>query len=186
MNKDKTLFHSNLSINGQQKIGTERSNLWKKVTLGSTSGIFLGAVGIRTVDHIETSDLEEENFENADVDNTEMESYVPIYGNAPVAYVSNSMSFDQAFAAARAEVGPGGVFAWHGGIYGTYYETEWDSMSDEQKFEFAQSVRPVVSLEHVQINQTDVDFPEMLVDAREVDLQGSQHHVPNTISNNDN
>jgi hypothetical protein len=38
--------------------------------------------------------------------------------------VSDSMSFDQAFAAARQELGPGGVFVWQGEAYHTFYAEE--------------------------------------------------------------
>ena len=63
-----------------------------------------------------------------------------VYEHAPVASgVNDGMSFDEAFATARAETGPGGVFHWHGGIYGTYYKTEWDNMSSYAKSEFADS-----------------------------------------------
>jgi hypothetical protein len=54
----------------------------------------------------------------------------------PVAHVNDNMSFEDAFASAREDVGPGGVFYWHGGIYGTYYKEEWDAMSAEEKSEF--------------------------------------------------
>lgn len=50
--------------------------------------------------------------------------------------VNDDMSFGEAFAAARAEVGAGGVFEWHGGLYGTYTANEWNSMSAAQKAEF--------------------------------------------------
>lgn len=50
--------------------------------------------------------------------------------------VNDSMSFSQAFAAARAEVGPGGSFTWHGQVYGTYYQNEWDAMTPQQQQEF--------------------------------------------------
>ncbi len=53
-----------------------------------------------------------------------------------VAHVDNSLSFSQAFAQARAQVGPGGVFAWHGRVYGTYYENEWNSMTAEERAEW--------------------------------------------------
>lgn len=54
----------------------------------------------------------------------------------PQANVSDSMSFSEAFAAARAEVGPGGCFTWHGQVYGTYYENEWNAMSSSQQHDF--------------------------------------------------
>lgn len=46
--------------------------------------------------------------------------------------VNDSMSFNQAFAAARHEVGAGGLFVWHGHTYGTYYANEWDAMTPEE------------------------------------------------------
>ena len=50
------------------------------------------------------------------------------------------MSFGEAFAAAREEVGPGGVFEWHGNLYNTYSAAEWEAMSDEERQEFANSI----------------------------------------------
>lgn len=38
--------------------------------------------------------------------------------------VTNDMSFTEAFAAAREELGPGGVFAWQGQYYNTFYAEE--------------------------------------------------------------
>lgn len=50
-----------------------------------------------------------------------------------VAQVDDSQSFSQAFADARAQVGPGGVFEWHGKVYGTYYKEEWEQMSGDER-----------------------------------------------------
>ena len=49
---------------------------------------------------------------------------------------TDGMSFSEAFAAARAEVGAGGIFEWNGNYYGTYYEDEWKEFSDDFKQEF--------------------------------------------------
>ena len=57
-----------------------------------------------------------------------------------VAHVDDDASFSQAFADARAQVGPGGVFEWHGRVYGTYYKNEWDNMTAEQKHEYQASI----------------------------------------------
>lgn len=64
---------------------------------------------------------------------------VEIYDHAPVAHVGQHLSFSDAFAAARAQVGPGGVFHWHGHDYGTYYETEWDAMTESQQAQYEAS-----------------------------------------------
>jgi hypothetical protein len=54
--------------------------------------------------------------------------------------VNDEMSFNDAFAAARAELGAGAVFEWRGNVYGTYFADEWESMSVEEKLEFADRV----------------------------------------------
>lgn len=50
--------------------------------------------------------------------------------------VSDDMSFGEAFSTARAEVGSGGAFEWHGRIYSTFYTEEWNEMSDAERSEF--------------------------------------------------
>ncbi len=50
--------------------------------------------------------------------------------------VNDDMSFNEAFAAARAEVGPGGCFVWHGNVYGTYTSAEWNAMTPAEQAEF--------------------------------------------------
>lgn len=54
--------------------------------------------------------------------------------------VTEDMNFSEAFASAREEVGPGGIFYWHGKPYGTYYENEWNSMDEEDKAEYWDAV----------------------------------------------
>lgn len=51
--------------------------------------------------------------------------------------VDDSMSFATAFATARNEVGPGGVFEWRGQLYGTYNADEWNGMSASERAEWA-------------------------------------------------
>lgn len=49
----------------------------------------------------------------------------------------DSMSFSQAFSTARCEVGAHGIFAWRGGLYGTYYSDEWAELPKEYRTEFS-------------------------------------------------
>ena len=51
--------------------------------------------------------------------------------------VNDYMSLNQAFETARQEVGPGGMFHWHGDIYGTYYTHEWQGFSEEYRQAFS-------------------------------------------------
>ncbi len=54
--------------------------------------------------------------------------------------VTDGMSFEQAFGAARNEVGMGGVFSWHGHWYNTFEKEEWTSLSLEQRQEYSEHI----------------------------------------------
>lgn len=84
-----------------------------------------------------------------------------------VAQVDDSASFAQAFADARAQVGPGGVFEWRGKVYGTYYKEEWDNMSSTERAEY----------------QSRIDYD----DVRQHDnhTQASMHHTSQPVVTND-
>ena len=62
--------------------------------------------------------------------------------------VSDDMSFGEAFAHARAEVGPGGIFEWRGNTYGTYYVDEWNSMTPADKDEYWAAVYQAVGIDN--------------------------------------
>lgn len=57
-----------------------------------------------------------------------------------VAQVDDDASFAEAFADARRQVGPGGVFEWQGKVYNTYYEEEWGAMSSAERSEFQHKI----------------------------------------------
>ena len=50
--------------------------------------------------------------------------------------MDDSLSFGEAFAQARAELGPGAAFEWRGGVFGTYHQSEWNSMTPSEQSEF--------------------------------------------------
>ena len=107
--------------------------IWKKVAVGAGSGIFLGSAATllsasAPLGHAEGENAEEEGSET----HPEWTD-----GEVPVASsVSDDMSFSEAFTAARTEVGSGGVFEWHGNIYSTFTEDEWNGMTAEQIDEY--------------------------------------------------
>jgi hypothetical protein len=55
--------------------------------------------------------------------------------------ITESMSFKEAFDSARAEVGGGGCFNWHGHIYNTYTESEWTALNPEQQQSYSASLK---------------------------------------------
>ena len=135
----------------------KKGNAWKYVTLSGTSGILMGAgllyagqITARQIDQTET--LEEDSTTNYIADN-----------GLHVAEVDQSLPFGEAFEAARAEVCPGGVFLWHGGLYNTYTDDEWNSMSIDEKNDFAQLISPEVSLEDIP-TPTD-DQPDIVIES---------------------
>ena len=75
-----------------------------------------------------------------------------------IAIVDDDMSFADAFNAARSEVGPGGVFNWHGNVYNTYTVDEWNNMSDEQKQQFASLVEPEISTDETDAIDHQIDY----------------------------
>lgn len=91
--------------------------------------IFLDSDGDGIADAVLTDD-------NADGIYTIAEEIPAESGDSPQAFnpntapmashgtVSDEMSFSEAFASAREELGPGGVFAWHGQYYNTFYAEE--------------------------------------------------------------
>ncbi len=85
---------------------------------------------------------------------TEMEAMLVNENGIPVAHVDDGLSFAAAFAAAREQVGAGGVFEWHGNLYGTYYAEEWDAMSNGQRSEFMARVTFPTDTEAPEIDDT--------------------------------
>ncbi len=54
--------------------------------------------------------------------------------------VNSDRPFGEAFAAARDEIGPGGVFVWKGGLFNTFTKEEWQDLSLQQRHEFLADV----------------------------------------------
>lgn len=142
-----TIFEKRPSVNGQLT-PNKKGCAWKQVTLGGVSGILMGGgllfegmVLARKLNYVEKPggvDVPEQGETSRVLDN-----------GLQVAAVDEGLSFGEAFSQARAEVGPGGVFHWHGGIYNTYTAEEWNSMTVEQKHVFAQQVKPEMSVDEI-------------------------------------
>ena len=136
---EETIIQNGSAESPQQAKSQDHS--WKHVTLGGVSGILMGA-GLLYARQVVAATKPGESVGSAtnEAETTEQTTE----SSLPVAQMHNDLSFGEAFAAARAEVGPGGVFIWHGGIYNTYTAEEWNAMTSEQKADFAQQVNPEV------------------------------------------
>ena len=114
------------------------SPLWQSVLVGGVPGILIGAGGTVGIEAIANSAPAEEQGE-AIQEEAAVETVTEIH---EAHSVTDDMSFREAFATARAEVGPGGAFVWHGQVYGTYRgdDPEWQEMSDEARTEHSQEI----------------------------------------------
>ncbi len=150
---EETIIEKRPTANGQEE-NKKEGGTWKHVTLGGISGILMGAGLLyagQTVAATKT-DVPEETTDATTADNATAEAQQAegaTEAALPVAQMHNDMSFGEAFEAARAEVGPGGVFIWHGGIYNTYTADEWNNMTSQQKSDFAHQVNPEVRAHEV-------------------------------------
>lgn len=141
MNKDEnTIFES--ATEQQENMQQKQANAsgWQQVTIGGVSGILMGASAMYVIDAV----ADEQSVEGKDGEVATTGTNQTTGNGLHVAEVDQNFSFAEAFAAARNEVGPGGVFHWHGGIYNTYTEQEWNSMSAGERSEFAQQVQPEI------------------------------------------
>ena len=171
--------NENTAVNENTEAGKKKFNgkTWATVALGGTSGILLGAgllyaqkvYGETEQPPVVDGGGEESPFEtnpkpeDTPIDNqshdthnnmNEVHNHTHAHITAPTpngtSVVGDDMSFEEAFAEARAEVGPGGVFVWHGGVYSTFYAEEWNAMTPDQQQEFASGVKvavPVVKID---------------------------------------
>jgi len=165
---ESTIVTNNDVSNGKNsQTDSPKSLSWRSVIIGGVPGLLLGSAGTVFASSLHENELDvedavKENPTDEVVDLKEeistlkdevselkeqLASHIegghipPIGPTVRVAHgVSDGMSFSEAFASARSEVGPGGVFTWRGNVYGTYYKDEWDSMTDVQKHEYAQAV----------------------------------------------
>jgi len=147
MNNDENTIFGTAEEQLEDKQQKQTSNKgWQQVTIGGVTGILMGAAGMYAANAFAGNEepVGETGEETNGVAHAQQASSHETANGLKVAEVDQSLSFGEAFAAARNEVGPGGVFHWHGGIYNTYTKQEWDSMSAGERAEFAQQVQPEV------------------------------------------
>lgn len=134
---------------------------WKNVMIGGVPGILIGSLGTG----VATSAFAQTN-----------EDPVSELSPLPIAEINDDMSFGEAFAAARAQVGPGGVFEWRGNVYNTYNADEWNAMSPEDRAEFADRLSETPIEIEVEDNVTDNGGSNETVIQAEPATDNNQEH----------
>ena len=146
------------------------ANVWKPITIGGFTGILLGAGALMASNASAANQGHEDIPQDEPVASTDEPVVDPVEQVAPeteldIANTEPGLSFDEAFAAARAQVGPGGIFYWHGAIFSTYTVDEWNELTEAQQEQFAQQVRPEVDANHVDAEQIAAVAPQDDADA---------------------
>ena len=96
--------------------------------------------------------------------------------------INDEMSFGEAFAAARAEVGAGGIFEWHGQVFGTYYGNEWNAMSPEEHDQYWADVHHTVAVMEEEMAEADNEVglegePSMMAEAESSEEEPTEEPV---------
>lgn len=187
-NSDQTIIESAPQKTSAPKETPPKKHNQKKsprISKGAAAGIGAGAAAVgaaaAAIPFFAYGGHSNDNTENPTVDNPDdvqnsagqpsdnAEPHVPVASDLPVATcVNDDMTPDEAFAAARAEVGPGGIYYYHGHAQGTYYESEWNNMSPDDREDYWASVQHTHEQYGPSAFQED-DQPELeLVDADEI------------------
>lgn len=142
------------SNNDNVEVKAAYSSTWKRAAVGASSGLLIGGVATVLMG-MKPNDPNSSNGGNDESGNHKDELSHPewVDDNIEVATsVSDDMSFDEAFAAARAEVGPGGCFEWQGNVYGAYTSDEWNNMTAEERADWSDHF----SWNHIDHSQSSV------------------------------
>jgi hypothetical protein len=78
----------------------------------------------------------------------------------------DSLTFDEAFAAARHQLGAGHHFTWHNGLYNTYYEPELDNLSRADRLAFMATLP----------NAGGMKSPDKMTDSDDAPRMAAAHH----------
>lgn len=118
----------------------KKNPMWRNAAAGLGLGVLLGGTSSFMAARAFAGDGSSEDQTPADDYSAGAAAWSD--GEIPVATgVNDDMSFSDAFAAAREEVGAGGVFEWHDNLYNTYYAEEWNSLSQDERDEFFEHLR---------------------------------------------
>lgn len=161
---------------------TEKSSTGLKVAAAAGTGL---AIGIAATALTSATAADESEITYIDIDDDGDIHERTFIGRAPMSNaVTEDMTFGEAFAAARADVGPGGTFLWHGGVYGTYDAQEWNELSAHEQIDWQNSIQWNEVLRY----QETYDQPEPVYDTDEpieIDPEDPQETEPDSDEDNE-
>ncbi len=84
--------------------------------------------------------------------------------------VTDDMSFEEAYKAARADVGDSGFYNWRGSTYHTLTKEEWDALSPEEQQEFLDKIQEHSDFDNGEYNKVDDNTEDVVDDTTEKDV----------------
>ncbi|MBR1725052.1 MAG: hypothetical protein IJ724_00105 [Muribaculaceae bacterium] len=102
---------------------------WKRVAIGGVSGVMIGSAAAYAATHFMGGN--DEPAANDDATTADQAADHKMAQN-----VTDDMTFEEAFATARDEVGAGGVFTWKDNVYGTFTTDEWEAMTPHEQMDY--------------------------------------------------
>lgn len=137
MNNDETIYDGQnawTQASNQNQVDTKKpkGGIWKALAIGGVSGILLGA-SKEAIKNYYSQHVQEklDDIMNDDPDNS-----------SEASACTDDKTFADAFAAARAELGPGHTFTWHGAVFSTYTADEWAAMNETQHEQHVAQAHP--------------------------------------------
>lgn len=164
-----------------ENTATEKSGTGKKAAATAAAGLAVGvaATALTAADIADESDIV---YIDIDDDGDLIERHGS--KEAPMSdAVDEEMTFGEAFAAARADVGPGGTFLWHGGVYGTFDAQEWNEMTPAEQVDWQNSIQwhEVLDYQNDYVNE----MPEPVGTPIEVDPEDPEEPTETEPDKND-
>jgi len=157
---------------------------WKRVAIGGVSGVMIGSAAAYAATHL----LGNQDAEQP-ADDTKDDAAAQAADSKMATTVSDDMTFEDAFAAARDEVGAGGVFTWHDNVYGTFTTDEWEAMTPQEQMDYFAAVSGQEVSEHIaaqpQVQEVHhyhhavADQPAAQATAQHNEANQGDHFIPN-------
>lgn len=155
---------------------------WKRVAIGGVSGVMIGSAAAYAATHFMGGN--DEPAANDDVTTADQAADHKMAQN-----VTDDMTFEEAFATARDEVGAGGVFTWKGNVYGTFTTDEWEAMTPQEQMDYFAAVSGQEASEHIaaqpQVQEVHhyhhavADQPAAQATAQHNEANQGDHFIPN-------
>lgn len=149
-NSEQTMSYEQTNNYGKQKNNSGNGKAAAAAAGGFVVGAAAGAAtGVMASNHeVEANAEDIENLENKTPETPEPEDVI-LANDEGIRFAHvEADNFEDAFAQARQQVGPGGAFEYNGKIYGTYYADEWNNMSNEERADYQSRVSDVAPTHH--------------------------------------